>query len=516
MSSTTSPSPAPPSPDTSSHGGAHPPFDPNDDPYEGIDLREMFARLARGLAQTLGLAALGLAIAAVIYLVASPSTSATTSMRATFAFSGYGKGEYPDHSKFQPDDLRAPDIIVEALKRQGLDTTGDFQSKVRAALTIEGIIPPNVIKERDRLRAAGQTPAVYIPDEYLVTLTLPRNFPLSGRQRELLLNEIVGGYLEKFQHTYAEMPLAFGNAFETLRNADYSEYELILTEEIQNISDFLRQQLNVGKDETSGGKDETSASNLSNPSRTFRSRTTNLSFSDLLEQTRLFAQIRLNETLGLIYQNGLSRNRATAMVKMDYYLRTLEDQEQKAIAEEKVVDDLLAKSQERSQNYVLGIKSQAAQQRSEAPILDQGLVDSLLANDAYNFLVRKALDAGLAVKRIQADKAQLLERRKNMEAFLKSTGEDQSAIIAEVQKSLADVEISYKELISNIRKTHADFAKQQFADAIRVSMQPITGSKYKPLAVAGIIGGFLGLALGMGLSLLGIYVGGAKRREQGT
>ena len=451
----------------------------------------MFARLARGLAQTLGLAALGLAIAAVIYLTASPSTTATTSMRVTFAFSGYGRGEYPDHSKFQPDDLRAPDIIAEALKRQGLENTEGFASKLRAALTIEGIIPPSVINERDRLRAAGQTPAPYIPDEYLVTLTLPRNFPLTSRQREPLLYEIVSMYQTKFLRTYAEVPLAFGNAFETLHSADYFEYELILNKEIQNITAYLNQQLDQAK--------------------TFRSPTTNLSFSDLLKQIELFAQIRLNETLGLIYQNGLSRDRATAMVKMDYYLRTLEDQEQKAMEEERVVDELLAKAQERSQNYVLGIKSQAAQQRPETPVLDQGLVDSLLANDAYNFLVRRALDAGLAVKSIQADKAQLLERRKNMVTFLKSTGEDQSVIIAQVQKSLVDLETSYKELITDIRKTHADIARQQFADAVRISMQPVTGSKYRPLAVAGAIGGFLGLALGMGLSLVGVYIGGAKR-----
>jgi hypothetical protein len=450
----------------------------------------MFARLWRGLAPTLGFAALGLAIAAAIYFVASPFTSTTTSMRVTFAFSGYGRGEYPDHSKFQPDDVRAPDIIVEALKQQGLETTDDFQGKVRAALTIEGIIPPNVTKERDRLRAAGQTPAPYLPDEYLVTLTLPRKFPLSSRQRELLLNKIVSLYEEKFQRTYADVPVAFGSAFESLRKADYFEYEVILNNEVENIIAYLNQQLDQAK--------------------TYRSPTTNLSFSDLLSQTEQFAQIQLNETLGIIRANGLSRDRALAMVKMGYYLRTLEDQEQKALEEEKVVDDLLGKTQERSQNYVLGIKSQATQQRSETPLLDQGLIDSLLANDAYNFLVRRALDAGLAVKRIQAEKAQLLERRKTMQEFVKNEDKDQSILIAQVQKSLADLEASYKELISSIRKTHADFAKQQFADAIRISMQPQTSSKYRPLAVAGAIGGFIGLALGMGLSLLGIYGGGRK------
>jgi hypothetical protein len=80
-----------------------------------------------------------------------------------------------------------------------------------------------------------------------------------------------------------------------------------------------------------------------------------------------------------------------------------------------------------------------------------------------------------------------------------------------VNKSLGVLETAYNELITSIRKTYADFARQQFADAIRVTMPPDSGSKYRPLAIAGVIGGFLGLALGMGLSLLGIYIGAGKR-----
>jgi hypothetical protein len=480
-----SPSPTSPSSDTPSHSGSHAPF--AEDPYEGIDLREVFARLMRGLAPTLGLAALGLVIAAVVYLMASPFTTATTSMRVAFAFDGYGKGQYPDGSKFDPDDLRAPDVVVDALKRQGLKSDEQFQSKIRAAITVEGVIPANVIRDRDRMRAAGQTPPTYLPDEYQVTLALPRKFPLTNGQRQRLLNDIVDAYRAKFRRTYASVPLAFGNAFETLRNADYFQYELVLNQEVQNISDYLNRQVVIA--------------------RNFRSPTTNLTFGDLIQQTELFTHIQLNQTLGLILQNGLSRNRSSAMVQMDYYLQTLEDQEQKAVADDKVVQDLLTKAQDRSQNVVLGIKSQVAQQRPEAPILDQGLVDSLLANDAYNFLVRRALDAGLKVKAIQAEKAELLERRKNMQEFLKTNASDQSAIIAEVQKSLASLQTSYNDLISNIRKTYADFAQQQYADAIRVTMSPMTASKYRPLAIAGIIGACLGLALGMGLSLLGIYIG---------
>jgi len=457
----------------------------------GIDLFEIYRRLSRGFPQTAGFAALGLAIGLTVFLFSSPFLATTTSMRVTFAFNAYAKGEYPDHSKFQPDDIRAPDVILEALKLQGLNVTDDFQGKIRAALTIEGLIPANVIKERDRLRAAGQTLAPFLPDEYLVTLTLPRKEPISNRQREILLNKIVSIYEEKFQRTYAEVPLAFGNVFDALRSADFSEYELVFGDEIQNLQAFLHQELDQAK--------------------TFRSSTTNLSFSDLITQTELFSQIHLYETLGIIRQNGLSRNRGIALLKMDYYLRTLEDREHKAIEDEKVVDNLLTQSQERSQNYVLGIKSQATQQRAESPVLDQGLIDSLLANDSANFLVHQALDSGLKVKSLQAAKAQLLERRKDMEQFLNRSSEDQTALYAQVQKSLAALEISYNMLIQNIRSTQSDFARQQFSDAIRISMQPITGRIYKPLLVAGGIGGFIGLALGVGLSLLEIYKAAGRK-----
>jgi hypothetical protein len=460
--------------------------------YPEGDARQVLERIRRGTAAILGLAALGMALGITICLLASSFSSTTTSMRVAFAFKGFGRGEYPDHSKFQPDDLRAPDIVLEALKRQGLDTTDDFQTRVRAAITVEGVISPAVTKERDRLRAAGQSPAPYLPDEFIVTLSLPRKFPLNSHQRELVLNEVVSSFQEKFQNTYAELPEGFGSAFDSLQSADFFEYELILDKEIENIDTYLTQQLDQAK--------------------TFRSPSTNLGFNDLLRQTEIFAQIQLSETLGLIRENGLSNNRALAMVKMDYYLHTLEDQEQRALAEEKVVDDLLAKAQDRSQNYILGIKSQSNQPRTEAPIIDQGLIDSLLANDSENFLVHEALAAGLKVKRVQADKSELLERRKSMEDFLKAPTEDQSSIIAQMKKSVAALEASYKTLITNIRKTHADFAKQQFADAVRITMQPVSATIYRPLALAAAVGGFAGFSLGIGLSLLGIFIG-ANRRQ---
>ena len=452
-----------------------------------IDFADILARIKRGLISTIGLTALGFAFAALFSLFLTPLRSTTTTTRVAFSFDGYSKSEYPDHSKFEPDDLRAPDVISQALKNSGTSLPEAFQNSIRPAITIEGLIPPNVIKERDRLRATGQAIPQYLPDEFLISLTLPRTFPLTDRQRELLLREIVVAYHEKFYRTYANVPLDFGDAFTSLKSADFYEYELVLVDEIQNITSYLNQQLEHAK--------------------TFRSQSTNHSFSDLLKETELFKQLHLFGTLGFIRQNGLSRDREFALVKMEYILGTLKDQQEKAQAEEKVVDDLLSKTEERSQNYVLGIKSQTTQQRPESPILDQGLIDSLLANDAYNFLVRQALTAGLKVKGIEAERARLLERKKDMETFLSRKATDQTALFSEVQESLGELEAAYNKLILDIRLTHADFSKQAFADAIRITMQPVTGSIYKQVVLASLIGGLIGLGIGIGLSLLRVYIG---------
>ena len=471
---------------------------------DSIDFGELFGRLKRGLPMILGLATLGLALTAGGYYVGEQFLSVTTNTRVVFSFTGFEKGEYPDKSKFSPDDLRAPDNIAEALKRKGLATPEEAQTQVRAALTVEAIIPDSIIKERDKLRAAGQTPRLYVPDEYTLTLTLPRKFPMSPREREVLLSEIVTVFQENFIRTYVAMPLNFGKAFESLLDADYSDYELVLHQEAKNINQLLF-GLTGQTPETADEKIQ-----LGTMSRSFRSPRTQLTFSDLLKQTQLFMQIRLNETLGLIRQYGISQDRSLALMKMDFHIKSLIDDENKAIEEEKVVQALLKQTQERAQNYVLGVKSQnGPPQRADATVVDQGLLDSLLANDAYNFLIRKSLASSLATRSIQAEKIIMLEQKMRLATFTTENLEERIAAIAQFNKSLDALKKVYNRLINDIQLTYTDYQKQQFGDAVRISMQTKTQSFYRSLAMAGISGLGIGGALGLGLALLG--VGGSRR-----
>jgi len=472
-------------------------------PDDSIDLSEMLARLRRGVPASIGLALIGFTTGLLITLVLSLAGTAVTSERITFSFSGFERGTYPNGSKFQPDDLRSPDIVNEAIRRLDLGEDPKLASKLRGALGITGIVSPNIIKERDRLRAAGQNPPAYVPDEYEISLSLRRAFPIDTRQRELLLAELVNVYLEKFRRTYVQLPPEFGNAFNSLKNADFAEYEMVLTREMQSLASFLEQKIN-----TDVNGQQRSSAIQANAAKRFRSPTNNLSFEDLLKETELFTQLRLNDVLGRIYIYGLSKDRKYALVKMDYHLRTLEDQEQRLKQEESVVTDLLARTQERAQNYVLATKSQP--QQGNQPMLDQGFIDTLLANDAYNFLVRRALEAGLAVKRLQANKALLTERRQRIESFIKSEAGDQATAIASTQTSLSALESTYQELLSKVRVVLEDYARQEYADAIRVTMQATTSSLVKSILFGGIIGLVAGCLFGAGLSLLN-FVPGIRR-----
>jgi hypothetical protein len=470
---------------------------------DSIDFAELAARLRRGFLTILGLALLGLSLGLAIGWVATTKRTAISSLRVTFGFPGFERGTYPNGTKFQADDLRAPDIINEAIKRLGIQAaTPDVMTKIRGAIGISGFVSANIVKERDRLRAAGQNLPPYFPDEYEISLSLPRNYALDVRQRELLLAEIVNVYLEKFRRNYVLLPPEFGNAFSSLKNADFVEYELVLTKELQGLRAYLEQKTDIDSESQRDSKEIRAQAGAA---KQFRSPTNNLSFQDLLKQTELFTQIRLNDVLSQIYVYGLSKDRNYAMVKMDYHLRTLEDQEQRLKEEEMVVANLLSKTQDRAQNYVLATKTQNPQ--GNQPLMDQGFIDSLLANDAYNFLIRRALDAGLAVKRVQADMARLQQRRQRMESFAKEAGQDQAAAIAKTQTALAELETSYQELLTKVRTVLDDYTRQEYADAVRISMQARTDSIFQSIALAALLGFATGLAFGLGLSLLGIQIG---------
>jgi hypothetical protein len=447
-----------------------------------IEYRQLFSRLWRGRSQIVAFGLLGAAIVMIAVSIDRKLIPTETSLRVAFAFQGLERGQYPDGSFFEPDDLRSADLVSLALKNVNLPVTDGMQSVLRGAISVVGVIPPNIAKERDRLRAAGQTPPVFIPDEFVVSLNLPSSISLSERQRQLFLNELISLYQTRFQRLYAEIPLEYGVAFASLHGCDYFEYELILSRELRNIRDFLSGRFTTA--------------------RNFRSPSTGLSFDDLLTQIDLFSELRVNGVMGMVYSAGLTKDRELALRKLDYQLSILNDNEKRLTKQEQVILDLLSKSQQRAQDYVFGAKSQTA---SDRPLVDQGLIDSLIASDSSNFLIRRALEAGLKVQEVHSDIEQVSERRKRIESFVHNgsehTGEEKVFTTA-----FADLEVEYNRLLDSVKKTNQDYVRQEYADAVRITMQAESVHWLRSMLLGAAAGFSVGLIVASALSLLEIYL----------
>jgi hypothetical protein len=456
---------------------------------ETIDLRALFEKLRRGLPQILGLSLLGIAIGAFVYLLWSRDLPVSSSVRIAFSFPSAGKGTYPDGSKFAASDILAPDVVLAAQKSVQWSNSVFSSSQLRTALSVEPIIPQDVTRVHDKLIAAGQVAPVYVPDEYSLVFTQPRKVAIGNRERVAILEAILEAFRLKFVRTYASVPAAFGNLQQTLANSDFDDFERILSTEMNSIDAYLKQ--------------------LASEAPTFRSPTTNNSFNDLLKEERMFDQIYLDETLGLIRISSLSRDRPKAILKMEYQMATLSEQEQRAQAEDATTRELLARAESRNSNYVLAVKSQAA---ANAPVMDQGLVDSILANDTYSFLMRKALESSIKVKDLQSEEAQVSERKKKMlEAMNGKSSDADKDIIRKTEESIKTLNAEYGNLINNVRSTYDDYSAQEFADALRQSSGITTDSMVTPLLKSVLIGLAIGAAAGMGLSLLEVYIGGKRR-----
>lgn len=443
-----------------------------------IDVGALRSRLLNFLPLILGLSLVGVVVGATIAWTRVDSATQEVAVRVTLAFPGIERGEYPDGSKFQPTDLIAPDLLRE---KAGTGEDVAKAADLARGLTVAPIIPANVVHDRERLRALGQEPPPYTATEYEIILSMPAGSRLGLAQRRLALNNLVAKFQAQLLRFGSEIPSEAAVPFSEFATKDFYEYESALRQRIRSLHDFL--------------------TSLQERARGYRSPHTGLSFGDLAGMFEGFEQTDLTGLLSYIDFDAPTADKTSALRKLGYQLQAAEAEEDRLSHEKEAVEALLSRAQARSQSYVLTAK---AQSETAQPVLSENMLAALVANDSYNFLIRRALDAALRVEAARARQTALQALRQRLQDFQEPEAAQVARVRADLGQRLTTLEASYRRLLDSLQTTHRDYASQQFADAVRITAQPAESSAGKIIGYSAVGGWVLGALLGVGLAFTSI------------
>ena len=444
-----------------------------------ISLWDIYTRIKRRLALILGLTFVGLGLGIITGIVVVNARSVPVSVRVQLAFPGMEKSTYPNGQKFDQNDLIAPDVLYAAFQRLGITPN----EKLLNSITVAPIISDEAIKARDKRLKAGEEAPPINSSEFQISINLPRYATPDLSQRVLLLNQIVNAYQEKFTKNNVLLGQSYGKAFEATDFSDFLVYEIILNSEIQTLVDFVNSQKTLFPN--------------------FRSSQTGLTFSEILKMIEIFQQVRVYNMLGKVWNDAFSKKKEESIMKLNYSIKRLLEQEKLRQDEVAVIQDLLRRSDERDKNYVFAKRvAQNSGDKEGQSSFDQQIVDALIAADTVNMLTRKALEAGLALTDTQNRLRQMEDRKKMLEAPQSSKSElpPLSDIqLVEMQKNLQQ---EYQTILSKVQICLEDFANQYYANAIRITVPAKAKSIYLSILVAGIIGAGACGSIATGLSIL--------------
>ena len=161
-----------------------------------------------------------------------------------FNYDGASDGKDPNGNPFNPIDFLTDEVISDGLTLSNLDSTYDA-SKVREFITIENVVPKNIVKEidsydsilKDSSDMRNITSSDYHPIRYRFVLYHGLDKKLSKNALNELLANIVKAYGESFYSTFKRsFELANYDEIYSVDNDDYIYQVEVYTNKINLLS----------------------------------------------------------------------------------------------------------------------------------------------------------------------------------------------------------------------------------------------------------------------------------------
>ncbi len=378
------------------------------------------------------------------------------SIRVSFNFEGVDEGLNPQGGVFDAQVIKSDIVLQGALDQLGWGEDKVDKKVLASHMIVRGIVPQDVmgrilpkISSKNDMQMETVGGLTYHPTQYEVSLSLSRDMALNKKEASQLVSAILESYTNYFAARYKDTQV-IETAVSTVdpERYDYSEYVDLVTGQLQVIKSYLSAKEQVSKD--------------------FRSKTTFLSFGDLIAQVELIEDVEVGNVQALLDSFVITKNSKESAVVYDNMIHRMRRDNEKYTQQAQILKNV-ANSYEKDKQVVLGSGTQVIQQKiNEEDEDEEPLYDTLVQNAAI--AEQKATRLGRQVKYYEGLLANLKAQNLN------GASEKIQPYIDEVEQSILYISDQMDKTMENIKVTVDDYYEQEVFEG---SITPIRTVQYR-------------------------------------
>lgn len=428
---------------------------------EEISLRDIIETVLKGKWLLIGIIIICMVLVPFGAYVVNPAKGQVSAI-ISLSFKGLENGQNPDGSTFDINTITSPNIIQNVIDDLNLDKNKISVDDIKKGFSINPIVPNNIVEQMEALTKEGKT-MTYYPTKYVITYTYNKSQGLNKTTAKNILNSVIKEYQEYFVSLYSDKSL-LGNA---LGGINYDDYDY------PEIADIMNNQLNVMISYLNG-----KASEAGN----FRSKSTGLTFKDLLDSIDILRNIDVNKMASIIYANNLTKDKEKIISHYEYLVKQNEYDMQKAQGELQVSKDLM--TQYKRETNILGMPGTEDQQIQ----LDNN-------KSYYDELVKQAKAEGDLAQKYQK---QMDYYQKMADKYRNDTvsAEQKQAAEKEVNEMLPSIKEKMQAWIEKVNQTAEDYYEYNYGKSISC-ISGVTAKAAFNIKLMIAIGFVLGIMIGL-------------------
>ena len=362
------------------------------------------------------------------------------------SFRGVERGEYPSGKKLDIADFRAPTILSGALADAGIPNPRLDAQKLSARLTIEPVIPADVLARWKKQDRDGVKREEFVPTTFRIKLPAKE---LSNEESLRLFDAILKRYRErvKFEQKAALRFLGDWSASGYTDLApvyDYWEIPYLLEQNVELMDGYLRQ--------------------WAAESQEFKDPKLGFGFRDLQKDLAVWRAVRLEALKAMTVKNQLVRDRDTALATAKYRMEDLGIEIRQSSEETAEALKLLEAAQKPQSMLATPVRG-----KEGIPVVDASVFDRLIKSDYIAPLVTRISDLQTATKRLEARKARL---EKDTASLVSARNVAPEQLPRGFKKLVATVSGELHEIIERYNKLLENYLNSSITSLVTVEQGP--------------------------------------------